>query len=163
MDVDGTELIDVNALGNADTVTVNDLTGTAVTHVGIDLSLPPGSGVGDGQIDNVIVRGTSGDDVITLAGDAADAQVLGLSAQVEVKGLETTDNLTIDAGAGDDVIDGTLLSFGHTQIGGDGDDVLIGGSGNDTLIGNAGNDLLLGGPGQDVLDGAPGLDTLIQD
>jgi Ca2+-binding RTX toxin-like protein len=163
MDVDGTELIDVNALGSADTVTVNDLTGTAVTHVGIDLSSPPGSGVGDGQIDNVIVRGTSGDDVITLAGSAADAQVLGLAAQVEVKGLETTDNLTIDAGAGDDVIDGTLLSFGHTQIGGDGDDVLIGGSGNDTLIGNAGNDLLLGGPGQDVLDGAPGLDTLIQD
>jgi Ca2+-binding RTX toxin-like protein len=64
---------------------------------------------------------------------------------------------------GDDVIQPSALSFGHTQNGGEGDDVLIGGSANDTLIGGPGDDILIGGPGQDLLDGAPGNDILIQD
>ena len=33
MDVDGVEHVQFNALGGADTITVNDLTGTAVTQV----------------------------------------------------------------------------------------------------------------------------------
>ena len=37
MDVDGTETIDVNASGGADNITVNDLTGTDVKQVAIDL------------------------------------------------------------------------------------------------------------------------------
>ena len=40
--------IDFNALGGADTITVNDLTGTDVTQVDIDLAGTPGSGTGDG-------------------------------------------------------------------------------------------------------------------
>ena len=37
MDLNGVEHIQLNALGGADTVTVNDLTGTGVTQVAIDL------------------------------------------------------------------------------------------------------------------------------
>ena len=44
MDLNGIEHIQLNALGGADTVTVNDLTGTGVTQVAIDLAAPAGSG-----------------------------------------------------------------------------------------------------------------------
>ena len=41
MDLDGVEHIQVNALGGADTITVNDLTGTDVTRVALDVSADP--------------------------------------------------------------------------------------------------------------------------
>ncbi len=37
MDLNNVETVDVNALGGADTITVNDLTGTAVKQVNLDL------------------------------------------------------------------------------------------------------------------------------
>ena len=48
MDLNRVEQIQFNALGGADTVTVNDLTGTGVNQVAVDLASPPGSGTGDG-------------------------------------------------------------------------------------------------------------------
>ena len=62
MDVNGVEQVNVDALGGADTITVNDLTGTGVTDVNLDLAGTPGSGIGDGQADTVIVNGTAGND-----------------------------------------------------------------------------------------------------
>ena len=59
MDLNGVERVNFNALGGADTITVNDLTGTDVTNVNLDLASPPGSGTGDGQADTVIVNGTN--------------------------------------------------------------------------------------------------------
>jgi Ca2+-binding RTX toxin-like protein len=166
MDVDGVEQVNVVALGGADTITVHDLTGTAVTAVNIDLASPPGSGTGDGQADSVIVEGTSGADTITAAGDATGVAVTGLAAQVNIKGAEAAnDRLTINSLAGDDAIEGSGLTATAIQFaadGGDGDDVIVGGDGNDTLSGGAGDDVLIGGPGQDVLDGGPGNNVLIQ-
>src|SRR5262249_3062450 len=77
MDLNGVERIDFNAFGGADTITVNDLTGTGVTDINFDLGAT-GTG-GDGQPDNVIVNGTNGDDTIVVAGDATGGSVLGLS------------------------------------------------------------------------------------
>src|SRR5262249_34254553 len=48
MDFDGVEHLQVNALGGADTITVNDLTGTAVNQVAIDLSGALGATGGGG-------------------------------------------------------------------------------------------------------------------
>ena len=142
MDLNGVEGIDFNALGGADTITVNDLTGTDVTQLNLDLASPPGSGTGDGQADTVIVNGTNGDDAVTVAGDASGVAVLGLAAQVNITGAEAAnDRLTVNALGGDDVVDASGLSAGAialTADGGDGDDVLIGGDGNDTLIGGDG-------------------------
>ena len=167
MDVAGVEQVNVVALGGADTLTVNDLTGTDVTAVNLDLASPPGSGTGDGQPDTVIVNGTNGNDTIIVAGDASGVAVLGLAAQVNITGSEAAnDRLTVNALSGDDVVDATGLPagvIGLTEDGGDGDDVLIGSAGNDTLTGGAGDDVLIGGPGQDVLDGGPGNNILIQD
>jgi Ca2+-binding RTX toxin-like protein len=166
MDVNAVEQVNVVALGGADTITVNDLTGTSVTDVNLDLSGTPGSGVGDGQADTVIVNGTAGSDVITVAGDASQTDVNGLAAKVHIAGAEpANDRLIVSALGGDDVVAASGLSAAAIQLtedGGDGNDVLIGGAGNDTLLGEAGDDILIGGPGQDILDGGPGNNTLLQ-
>ena len=65
MDLNSVEKIQVNALGGADTITVNDLSGTGVKQVAIDLAA--GTGVpATAQADTVIVNGTAGNDHITV-------------------------------------------------------------------------------------------------
>jgi len=166
MDTDDVEIIDFNALGGADTIAVNDLSGTDVTEVNLDLGVIPTS-LGDGQPDTVIVNGTNGDDVAVVAGDASGVSVLGLAAQVNITHSEpANDRLTINALAGDDVVDATGLAAGAIQLtadGGAGDDVLIGSDGDDVLSGGDDDDVLIGGPGVDVLDGGPGSNIEIQD
>jgi len=166
MDLNDVEGIDFTARGGADTVTVHDLTGADVTEVNLNLESVPGSGVGDGQPDTLIVQGTSGDDVILVFGDAAGATVLGLAAQINVTGAESNlDRVVINALAGDDVVEASGLAATGIQLTADGgadDDILIGGDGNDVLLGGDGDDVLLGGPGIDVLDGGAGDDIEIQ-
>jgi Ca2+-binding RTX toxin-like protein len=167
MDLNGLEVLSLNALGGADTVTVNDLTGTDLTTLNLDLGSPPGSGTGDGQPDSVIVNGTNANDSVTIAGDAAGVTVSGLAALVSIKGAEAAnDRLTVNGLGGDDVVDASALAAGAirlTEDGGDGNDFLIGSAGDDVLIGGLGDDVLIGGPGIDILDGGPGNNILIQD
>ena len=167
MDCAGVEQVLFNALGGADTITVNDLSGTGVSGVKLDLSSPIGSGMGDAQADNIIVNATGGADSMTVAGSSGSVSVTGLSAAVTIFGSEAAnDRLTVDALAGDDVVDASGLAaglIGFTADGGAGADVLIGSAGNDTLLGGPDDDVLIGGPGFDVLDGGPGNNILIQD
>ncbi|HET6576045.1 MAG TPA: calcium-binding protein [Fimbriiglobus sp.] len=163
MDLNDTEAITFNALGGADKITVNDLSGTDVTE--IDLNLAAGN-AGDGQPDSVIVTGTNGDDVAVAVGDASGVSVLGLAARVNITGGEAAnDRLTVYALAGDDVVEASGLAAGSIQLtadGGAGDDTLIGGDGADMLLGRAGDDVLFGGTGTDILDGGDGDDIEIQ-
>jgi len=167
MDTDGVEQVGVNALDGADTITINDLTGTAVAEVNVDLGESLGATTGDGAIDNVVVNGTDDNDGISVTGDAASGiSVLGLAAQVNVLHADPTDKLTVQALAGDDAVDAAGMDAGLISFlsdGGAGDDNLIGSNGDDTLLGGDGDDVLSGGPGVDVLDGGPGDNVLIQD
>jgi Ca2+-binding RTX toxin-like protein len=167
MDCAGIEVVQFNARGGADTITVNDLSGTGVTNVNLDLAGISGTGVGDGAADTVIVNATTGNDVITVTGSAGAVNVAGLSAAVNIVATEPTlDQLIIDGLAGDDVINATGLQANVIQLtenGGPGDDVLIGSSGPDVLLGGEGDDILEGGPGLDTLDGGLGNNVLIQD
>ncbi|HEX6987266.1 MAG TPA: calcium-binding protein [Planctomycetaceae bacterium] len=163
MDLNDVEGIDFNALGGADTVVINDLSGTDVVE--IDLNLAAAGGGGDAQPDTVIVNGTSGDDVALVVGDASGVSVLGLAAQVNVTGGEVAnDRLVVNALAGDDVVEASGLSGGLklTADGGADNDVLIGSVLDDLLLGGDGDDVLIGGLGLDVLDGGPGDDVEIQ-
>jgi Ca2+-binding RTX toxin-like protein len=166
MDLNDVEGIDFSARGGADTVTVGDLSGTDVVEINLNLEFTPGSGVGDGAPDTVNVFGSSDDDVIVVVGDATSVAVLGLAAQVNITGAEAAnDRLTVNALAGDDVVEGSGLAAGAIQLvadGGDGSDVLVGSDGADVLTGGAGDDVLLGGLGIDVLDGGDGDDIEIQ-
>ncbi|MCC7373556.1 MAG: hypothetical protein IT581_02795 [Verrucomicrobiales bacterium] len=166
MDLNDVETVRYNALGGADTIAINDLNGTDVTEVALDLASPAGSGAGDGQADAISVKGTNGDDVAVVTGGSGVVQVLGLSANVRVTGSEVAnDRLLIEALAGDDVIEASGLPDGFvrlTEDGGEGSDILIGSAGSDTLLGGPGDDVLIGGDGLDVLDGGPGDDVEIQ-
>jgi Ca2+-binding RTX toxin-like protein len=158
------ETIDVNALGGADTITVDDLSKTSVKDIAIDLSATPGSGVGDGQADTVVINATSGDDAINVTDNNGVVTVSGLSTDVTITGFDaTTDRLVINGLGGDDVINATGLGGAmlFTANGGDGNDVLIGGNGSEILSGGAGDDILIGGSPQNVLDGGPGNNTVI--
>ena len=66
MDLNDVESIVVNALGGADNLTVNDLSGTDLVNVVADLAATGGGD--DAAADNVIVNATNGDDVVTVAG-----------------------------------------------------------------------------------------------
>ncbi len=164
MDTDNVESITFNAFGGADIITLNDLSGTDVTEV--NLNLAANGGGGDAQPDTVIVNGTNSDDAILVAGDANGVAVLGLAAQVNITGSEAAnDRVVVNAFDGDDVIEGSGLAAGAIQLtadGGRGADVLIGSDGNDVLIGGDGDDVLLGGLGIDILDGGLGDDIEIQ-
>jgi Ca2+-binding RTX toxin-like protein len=164
MDLGGVEGVDFRALGGADNVVVNDLNGTDLTAVNTDLTAAVGGG--DAAADNVIVHGTSGDDVAIVAGEAGSLQVTGLATQVNVSGTEAAnDRLTVRTLAGDDVVDATALPAAAgllTLDGGDDNDVLLGGAGDDVLLGGAGDDVLIGGPGNDTIDGGTGDNIVIQ-
>ncbi|WP_119419144.1 beta strand repeat-containing protein [Desertibaculum subflavum] len=164
MDLNDVESIDFDALGGADNIVMNDLTGTDVTEVNVNLAAS--NGLGDAQPDTVTANATNADDVILVVGDAGGVSVLGLAAQLNITGAEAAnDRLVINAGDGDDVIEASGVAVGAiglTLNGGDGDDVLIGSDGNDILIGGAGHDVLLGGLGIDIIDGGEGDDIEIQ-
>jgi Ca2+-binding RTX toxin-like protein len=164
MDLDNVEAIDLNALGGVDLTTVNDLSGTDVTELDVDLAGL--GGPGDGAADTVVVTGTNDDDLAVVTGNATGTSVLGLPARVDIAGAEAAaDRVRVNSLAGDDVVEASGLAAGAIQLtadGGEGDDVLIGGDGDDTLLGGEGDDVLIGGPGLDVLDGGGGDDVEIQ-
>ncbi|MBN1511897.1 MAG: hypothetical protein JXB13_07770 [Phycisphaerae bacterium] len=168
LDADDIEQFDLQALGGTDTVTMNDLGGTDVTDVNVDLAGTLGGNSGDAQPDTVIVNATDGDDTILAVGSSGGpVTVLGLATQFIVFHSEVgNDQLRINALAGDDVVDASGLAagiIGLTVDGGADNDVLIGSDGNDVLLGGDGDDVLLGGPGVDVLDGGLGNNIVIQD
>ena len=163
MDLNDLETIQVNAVGGADGLVVNDIRGTAVTSVVANLEAAGGGS--DQAADNVIVNGTNGADVVVLNGANRSTDITGLSAVVAVNGATPSDDrVTVNALGGADVVDASSVAANTAKLsinGGNGDDVLIGGEGDDTITGGEDDDVLLGGPGSDVLDGGNGDDIEI--
>jgi hypothetical protein len=117
MDVNEVETVVFNAFGGTDAVTVNDLTGTGVTAVLLNLEAAPiGSGVGDGEADRITVTGTGGDDDIDVTGSAGFVNVFGLSADVQIFHAEAADRLDINTAAGTDTVDISGLAAGVVQL-----------------------------------------------
>jgi Ca2+-binding RTX toxin-like protein len=153
MDLNGVEHIQLAAKGGADVITVDDLSGTDVKQVAIDLSATPGSGQGDGVADTVNVNGTAGDDRISVVSSGSSVVVNGLAAQVTINGVDTgLDQIVVNGGDGNDTITGSAGN--ETVIGGRGNDVASLGAGDDTFIWNPGD-------GSDTVDGGAGNDTLV--
>jgi len=105
MDTFGVERVDLPTLGGADLVTVNDLSGTDVTSVSVDLAGALGGTTGDSAADRVVVNGTAGDDEVTVSGDAGGVKVSGLAATVAVTHAESAnDRLEVNTLAGRDAV-----------------------------------------------------------
>jgi len=133
MDLDAVEQVDTNALGGPDTVTVNDLTGTDVTGVGVSLA-GAGGKTGDQAGDLVVMNATAGADTVRLTGTPSDGvTATGLQALVRVVGTDgPADAVAFHALGGNDTVDATGLAAGVVSL---------------TIDGGAGTDVLTGGPG----------------
>ena len=165
MDLNDVEAIDLNALGGADSVTVNNLAGTDMSEVNANLAGTIGGTTGDGAIDTVIVVGSTDDDEISVDDGPNGLVVTGLAAVVNVATAEpANDSLVVNGISGDDVIDASQLPAGLVALtldGGDGDDLVTGSAGADAILGGAGDDFLIGGPGDDLIDGGTGTNVII--
>jgi Ca2+-binding RTX toxin-like protein len=118
------------------------------------------------------VRGgdPAGHDTATVYGsDAPDALVLepvpgsSLGILNHRLSFHDLDALSVEGGAGDDVLDAATVNMELgvlTLAGGPGNDRLTGGLSHDHLVGGPDNDILIGGPGNDTMDGGDGVDTI---
>jgi predicted lipoprotein with Yx(FWY)xxD motif len=166
MDTAGVERVDVNALGGADLVTVNDLTGTDVNAVNVDLAGALGGATGDGLADRVVVNATNGNDTINIGRNGSSVAVSGLQAQVAIQHQEPNDELAVNGlGGNDEMSAGALAAqaIAVTLDGGAGDDTVVGGRGSDTLLGGDGNDFIEGFQGNDLALMGAGDDTFAWD
>jgi RTX calcium-binding nonapeptide repeat (4 copies) len=118
MDTDDLERVDFNALGGADLVTVNNLAGTDVTAVNLDLASTLGGNTGDGSADQVIVNGTTGNDTINVSGNAAaGVSVSSLAATVAILHSEAAnDRLDVNTLPGSDTVNSGGLAAGVIQL-----------------------------------------------
>jgi Ca2+-binding RTX toxin-like protein len=164
MDLNQVERIDFAALGGADRIFVNDLTGTDLEVLAIDLEGTLGSDTGDGLLDEITANGTIGNDRVVVAQNAGVVRVDGLAAQLLIEDFDVgLDQLTIEAGAGNDRIDAAALPAASLLLavnGGEGNDTVIGGAGDDTISGGEGDDRVLAGGGDDLVFGDGGADVL---
>ena len=174
----GVEALDVTAAGGPDLVDVGALDGTAVRDVSADL------GFLDGARDAINVQGSDGFDNVAIRPFNDTVRVEDSGSTVAIENAVATDDrltvfgrggvdfitpdrdtgariaLTLDGGAGTDVIDGS-----------DADDVLLGGPDQDTITARKGNDTVDLGDGDDSftrtvadgfdrVEGGPGVDLL---
>ena len=120
MDTAGVERVDVPTLGGADLVTVNDLTGTDVSEVNVDLASTLGGATGDGQPDRIVVNATNANDTIDVSGDAGGVKVSGLAATIGILHSEAasiaSDRIEINTLAGTDSVDSGALAAGAIQL-----------------------------------------------
>jgi Ca2+-binding RTX toxin-like protein len=104
MNTDDVETVVFNALGGTDNITVNDLTGTDVSQVNLDLAGALGGSAPDGAQDNVVVNGTNGNDNVQITGNGSGADVIGLAAAVSVTHADPTDKLDVNTLPGADSV-----------------------------------------------------------
>jgi Ca2+-binding RTX toxin-like protein len=160
MDTNDLEKVEFRAFGGADTININDLTGTDIKEINLNLGVL-GTAGGDQQSDTINTNGSAGDDSIKIVNLTNTVVVSGLAAKVEIFRADADlDRLVVFGGEGNDRILASDLSNGIqlTFEGGDGNDSLIGSASNDILRGGEDDDELLGGIGADTLTGGEGRD-----
>ena len=123
MDMDNIEQLDLTALGGADTVTIDDMSGTDFRRALVDLSGPTGGG--DAAADVVTVKGTQNADQVEVVTDGAAVVVQGLPTQTRISGSETIDRLLVNTLGGNDnaevadevaTLIGVTIDLGSGQI-----------------------------------------------
>jgi hypothetical protein len=104
-DLNGIEAMNIDSLGGTDSITVNDMTGTALKAVALDLGFPPGSGTGDGAPDSVIINGSPGPDHVLVTRSGSQVLTTGLAAHTSITGSEpANDSLHVNTVGGRDTV-----------------------------------------------------------
>ena len=88
MDMDNVERLDLTALGGADTITIEDMTGTDFRQADVDLSGPTGGP--DGEADIVTVNGPGGPTTST-SWPKRRVDIEGLQTETHIPGSELID------------------------------------------------------------------------
>jgi Ca2+-binding RTX toxin-like protein len=111
MDLNDVERVDFNALGGADNIVINDLNGTDLTN--INLNLLGAGNVGDAQPDALTFNGSAGSDVMTVNGDASSLTVGVSAVTTNVTGIEAANEvLSLNGLAGaDSIVLGTIAGL----------------------------------------------------
>jgi Ca2+-binding RTX toxin-like protein len=130
---------------------------------------------------NLVVDGTSGDDVIRLIRNANNPLILDVIVNGTTEGsfqLSVINNITVNGLAGNDNIildgaNGTIQVLETITLNGNADNDTLegagggqdgigfnGGGGNDSLLGSEFDDAMSGGTGNDTLDGRGGADDM---
>jgi hypothetical protein len=102
--------------GFGDQVAVNDLSGTDVATITPNFSSPFDGTAPNNSADQLTVRGTAGDDHITVSGSGANITVTGLTPTVTPVLLDAQDILRIDTLDGRDTVDRSRLERGLVQL-----------------------------------------------
>jgi Ca2+-binding RTX toxin-like protein len=121
MDLTEVERLDVNALAGADTVTLNDTSGTDVDETAFDLGT---GGVADVSKDSVVVNGTDQADDVRVDALAGAVGISGLRPETTITGSDSRDELHVNTLGGPDDVEvsnpatqliGVLVDFGSGQ------------------------------------------------
>jgi Ca2+-binding RTX toxin-like protein len=157
MDLNDVELIRFKALGGADNIVINDLSGTDLLRGGVNVDLAGSAGGGDGAVDTVTVNGAAGNEIITVFSNPGVVGINGSSVPVTIFNAESGDQLVVNGGAGNDTIDASRFPLSAITL------TIDGGAGDDTIVGAQGPDVLLrGGIGNDNYFVDSGIDRVIE-
>lgn len=91
MDLNEVEKVTVNALGGADTIAINDPSGTDISQIDINLGV---GGVGDGADDTIMINDDDGDFTVVDHGNG-NLSILGLSAIINITDFEAANDQLI--------------------------------------------------------------------
>jgi len=101
-DLNGIEGLNIRALGSADTITFNDLTGTGLTKASVDLS--GFDGQPDQSADTVIENGTAFADKVEVTNSGSQILSTGLKPALTITGSEPADTLAVNTLGGKDQV-----------------------------------------------------------
>jgi len=152
---------------DVDTLTGGDADDQLFGEAGDDrLNWNPGDDTdldeGGAGTDTVQVNGGDGAETFTVSANGARIRFDRVSPAPFALDIGTSENLTLNANAGDDSFDtaGNLASLIQLLVdAGAGADVVNGGNGADILLGADGDDVVDGGPGNDTTFLGAGADT----
>ncbi|HEX6024852.1 MAG TPA: hypothetical protein VFZ00_22870 [Solirubrobacter sp.] len=120
MDTGDVERFDILPAAGADTLEVEDMSGTDTQVVTWELAPFRGTTATDGAPDKVLVKGTNGPDAIKASAAGHQVRVSGLPAAVEINRSDPAlDSLHVDTKAANDLVSlepavHTLLKFSHS-------------------------------------------------
>jgi Ca2+-binding RTX toxin-like protein len=164
LDLDDIERIFVRALAGVDGIFIENLAGTDLKQVVVDLAGTPGGIVGDGEVDGVVRNGGDGNDIFNVALASGIVSITGPAAAVTVRNADKDDVLELNGLGRNDAINASKLPANVMDLtinGDEGNDTITGSRGNDELDGDEGNDVVAGGRGNDLVDLGTGNDLLV--
>jgi hypothetical protein len=160
----GIEDLTLNTQGGADAITINYLNHTDLGLINIDVGT-------DAAADSVTINGGPTSDSVNVGMDGSTVEVKGLPTEVRITsadragdndilfvygndGADTltvvetaaaTINVTLEGGAGNDILDAQTATFDVFLRGGAGNDTFYSGLGNDYIDGETGTDRVVSG------------------